>query len=224
MKLKKIASLALAGIMAVSMLAGCKDGGNGNSGSSSSENTGTATGYSAMLGEKAAETLSDNDLDEIFTFADDADDQKALEKIIFNDVSESLVTNLVPRVNVDVVSNYPAGVGIVNGDFQAEVGTRNWGISLMQTGTDSQNTQTYATVWVANGTVSMDTVMSEVFEDMKTSFENAKKDGTTANAIDVNYTYDVSVSVVNKAATSSTQFNGSLNFIGVVVTRTAEVA
>ena len=30
MKLKKIASLALAGIMAVSMLAGCKDGGNGN--------------------------------------------------------------------------------------------------------------------------------------------------------------------------------------------------
>ena len=28
MKLKKIASLALAGIMAVSMLAGCKDGGN----------------------------------------------------------------------------------------------------------------------------------------------------------------------------------------------------
>ena len=32
MKLKKIASLALAGIMAVSMLAGCKDGGNGNNG------------------------------------------------------------------------------------------------------------------------------------------------------------------------------------------------
>ena len=31
MKLKKIASLALAGIMAVSMLAGCKDGGNSNS-------------------------------------------------------------------------------------------------------------------------------------------------------------------------------------------------
>ena len=41
MKLKKIASLALAGIMAVSMLAGCKDGGNSNSGSSSSEPTTT---------------------------------------------------------------------------------------------------------------------------------------------------------------------------------------
>ena len=49
MKLKKIASLALAGIMAVSMLAGCKDGGNGNSGSSSSENTNTSTGLSAEV-------------------------------------------------------------------------------------------------------------------------------------------------------------------------------
>ena len=48
MKLKKIASLALAGIMAVSMLAGCKDGGNGNSGSSSSEQT-TATGIVATV-------------------------------------------------------------------------------------------------------------------------------------------------------------------------------
>ena len=35
MKLKKIASLALAGIMAVSMLAGCKDGGKKNGSSSS---------------------------------------------------------------------------------------------------------------------------------------------------------------------------------------------
>ena len=66
MKLKKIASLALAGIMAVSMLAGCKDGGNSNSGSSS-ENTNTTSGYSAMLGQKAAETLSKKDLDEVFS-------------------------------------------------------------------------------------------------------------------------------------------------------------
>ena len=48
MKLKKIASLALAGIMAVSMLAGCKDGGNSNSGSSSSEPT-APTGYTATI-------------------------------------------------------------------------------------------------------------------------------------------------------------------------------
>ena len=48
MKLKKIASLALAGIMAVSMLAGCKDGGNSNSGSSS-ENTNTASNFTEAV-------------------------------------------------------------------------------------------------------------------------------------------------------------------------------
>ena len=48
MKLKKIASLALAGIMAVSMLAGCKDGGNSNSGSSSTPTT-PASGYAATI-------------------------------------------------------------------------------------------------------------------------------------------------------------------------------
>ena len=221
MKLKKIASLALAGIMAVSMLTACGEGGNGSS-SSSSENTTPATGYSAMLGQKAAETLSDNDLDEIFTFADDADDQKALEKIVFNNVAETNVTNLVPQVSVSIVSTY-AGIADVQSDFQDEVGTLGWGTSLMVNGIDSQNTQTYANVWVANGTISMDTVMAEVFEDMKASFENAKEDGTD-DTVDVNYSYDVSVSVANKAATSNTQFNGSLNFIGVVVTRTTEVA
>ena len=50
MKLKKIASLALAGIMAVSMLTACGEGtGNGNSGSSSSGNTNTSTGISAEV-------------------------------------------------------------------------------------------------------------------------------------------------------------------------------
>ena len=74
MKLKKIASLALAGIMAVSMLAGCKDGGNSNSGSSS-ENTNAASGYSAMLGEAVSDTVKDMDY---VTFSDNDKDKTAL--------------------------------------------------------------------------------------------------------------------------------------------------
>ena len=58
MKLKKIASLALAGIMAVSMLAGCKDGGNGNSGSSSSAPTAPA-GYTATVYAELSKTTKD---------------------------------------------------------------------------------------------------------------------------------------------------------------------
>ena len=48
MKLKKIASLMLAGVMAVSMLAGCSNGSSNNGGASSSEPT-TTTGYSSTL-------------------------------------------------------------------------------------------------------------------------------------------------------------------------------
>ena len=75
MKLKKIASLALAGIMAVSMLAGCKDGGNSNSGSSSG-NTNTTSSYTdTVLAEtrdttKVILSTSSNDkLDRAIAFA-----------------------------------------------------------------------------------------------------------------------------------------------------------
>ena len=76
MKLKKIASLALAGIMAVSMLAGCKDGGNGNNGSSSSENTNTTSNVTESVLAKSSKAVNnvltvnaDDTLDEAVTFA-----------------------------------------------------------------------------------------------------------------------------------------------------------
>ena len=50
MKLKKIASLALAGIMAVSMLTACGEGGNGNNGGENPPaNQGTSAGLSAEI-------------------------------------------------------------------------------------------------------------------------------------------------------------------------------
>ena len=94
MKLKKIASLALAGIMAVSMLAGCKDGGNGNSGSSSSGTTVTAAPIvSAMnneLSEKQKEQLS---------FASNAKlaaaVAKGAEKVTYEDIQKAGVPTIV---------------------------------------------------------------------------------------------------------------------------------
>ena len=94
MKLKKIASLALAGIMAVSMLAGCKDGGNGNSGSSSSGTTVTAAPIvSAMnneLSEKQKEQLS---------FASNAKlaaaVAKGAEKVTYEDIQKADVPTIV---------------------------------------------------------------------------------------------------------------------------------
>ena len=78
MKLKKIASLALAGIMAVSMLAGCKDGGNGNSGSSS-ENTNTSGNFTSTVLGKSSELARD-----MLTVSDDTNIDKAVAYIANN--------------------------------------------------------------------------------------------------------------------------------------------
>ena len=72
--------------MAVSMLAGCKDGGNSNSGSSS-ENTNTATGYSAML----AEELKDTAAKKYVTFADSNSDKTALEDLLGNFTNSDII-------------------------------------------------------------------------------------------------------------------------------------
>ena len=72
MKLKKIAALALAGVMAVSMLAGCGTDKKPGTGEGEGEGTVTTTGYSAELGK-----IMDLDLDYV-SFADNASDEAAL--------------------------------------------------------------------------------------------------------------------------------------------------
>ena len=223
MKLKKIASLALAGIMAVSMLAGCKDGGNSNSGSSS-ENTDTASGYSAMLGEKAADALYKAERDKIFTFADNNDDQNALADVVLS-VSDSTMEGWVKNNSLAVTNNDD-----IQDDFkdkakltrQIDLTAASYDKNGFFSG-DSANKVKIGQVWVANGTYSMDKVLDEIFETYEDTFCKTRKESTTG-ATKYNYNYTVSVSVVNKPITSNTQINGSVNFVAVTITRTSTVA
>ena len=220
MKLKKIASLMLAGIMAVSMLAGCKSGTpNPNPGEGEGEGN-TASGYSAMLGEKAADDLYKSDRDKIFTFADNADDQKALEYVVSHNVNQDNIKNVITLDFVTKRGN--SFVDTLRTAFlkKAEIG---YGIDGLNNDNDSMNTTRFAEVYVANGSVDMDTVMGEVYKDLKDFFTSAKKSEATNN-VDVDYSYAVSVSVKNVPMTAYTEMNGSANFIAVTVTRTAEVA
>ena len=75
MKLKKIASLMLAGIMAVSMLAGCKSGStnNGNAGSSSSQPTTTGVVAAVESGIKSWNSDLEIDVKSSGTFNDAID-------------------------------------------------------------------------------------------------------------------------------------------------------
>ena len=223
MKLKKIASLMLAGVMAVSMLAGC----NGKTetkpeGEGEGEGT-TASGYSAMLGEKAADDLYKEDRDKIFTFADNADDQKILEKVVLRDVTDASVATIAQLYYVTNRQSDTGFTKLIDDDFREEKDTV-WGVVGGLTNVnDSQNTTYFTEVYVANGSVPMDAVMDEIYEHLKADFIGAKKTNSTGSTA-LNYEYAVSVSVVNVPVTANTLVNGSANFIAVTVTRTAEVA
>ena len=220
MKLKKIASLMLAGIMAVSMLAACgSKTPDPNPGEGEGEGN-TASGYSAMLGEKAADDLYKSDRDGIFTFADNADDQKALEYVVSHKIDQNNVKDIITGDYVNSRDN--AWVDSLWDAF-IEKTEITYGINNGLKGQHNVNSTRFAEFYVANGDVDMDTVLDEIYEDVKGDFTSAAKEGSP-NSVKVNYSYTVSVSVKNVPMTAYTQMNGSANFIAVTVTRTAEVA
>ena len=73
----------------------------------------------------------------------------------------------------------------------------------------------------------MDNVLDTIFDTYKNAIAGAKKTGT-ANVggvpVELNYDYDVAVSVVNVPLSNYTQINGSVNFIAVTFTRNADIA
>ena len=82
MKLKKIASLMLAGVMAASMLAGCNTASNGGNNGGEGEGEGTTTsGYSAVMAENVSDAVKviDN-----VTFQDHSADRAALDDALGN--------------------------------------------------------------------------------------------------------------------------------------------
>ena len=119
MKLKKIASLALAGVMAVSMLTACGDtasngGNNGGEGEGEGEGT-VVSGYSSVLGEalKDVDCIKDKDY---ITFQDSAADETALQ-------------TAVDAVEAEALEDYATtwGAKLIsgdNGDFKGDTSKR----------------------------------------------------------------------------------------------------
>ena len=87
---------------------------------------------------------------------------------------------------------------------------------------DEINTRKIGDVWVANGNISMDNVMSTIFEAYKEDFKDAADEGELLGEVDLSYAYNVAVSVVNVPLSAYKEYTGSVNFIAVTVTRTAD--
>ena len=229
MKLKKIAALALAGVMAVSMLAGCGTNKKPGTGEGEGNGTTTTTGYSAALKDAV-----DVDRD-IVTYADNKDDQAALQKMVDGLSTEGLDAVATTWVTPEDLS----GAAVWHADVEAALATLkddlNVSTSQMNKTKFDEGMMWFAdassneantvgvragVVYAVNGGVSTDAVLKAVANNIKATIKNlpdTSKGGTTS----WDYTYTVSASVVNRAQQAN--FTGTANsatFVLVTITRT----
>ena len=225
MKLKKIASLALAGIMAVSMLAGCGEG-ISNSGSSSSENTNTTSGYSAMLGEAVSDEVKNMDY---VTFKDNAEDAAALRKAL-NNVGEGSINTIASWGNLSSSDSWSnADCVTMRQVFAKELGLKDDDLEIndMAFGSSVDNNLNMnrglkeGVIFGIDGTVDLSEAMDQIANQLNPYFVDlAEDDNTNDDHVSFDYDYVISVSVVNKPVTTISWSSASTNFIAVTVTRT----
>ena len=197
MKLKKIASLALAGIMAVSMLAGCSNGNGGNDGE-------TVVVPSDMTGKVIA--ALDEDTTKNVTFQADASLQTVLEKVVKNKGTSVSAVTLAELQKVEP--------NLVGDDQLVAIGNKN----DKDTATAASKTDKYT--FVMNNGWTDGASEEYIAKEIASKIDNAvasgkigetKKSQTFTYADDdfhyeFNYTGDVAVAEVTDTVTGVTSY------------------
>ena len=227
MKLKKIAALALAGVMAVSMLAGCGTDKKPGTGEGEGEGTVTTTGYSASV-EKAMDL--DKDTYDYITFKDNADDQAALQKAV-NSLSAATLEDIAEYyLQVHEMSKINAADGKtmlkdLASDLKIYTG---WGLDMGSVGLDNlasnydanTNGVRGGVVFAVNGGVDSEYALEAVAAAVKDEIKGLVEDHTTASQVVCTYDYVVSVSAVTRTQQDNyTAANNATTFILVTTTR-----
>ncbi|OUQ37262.1 hypothetical protein [Faecalibacterium sp. An121] len=200
MKLKKIASLALAGIMAVSMLTACGEG-TSNSGSSSSENTNPATGVSATF----ASYLKNGDR---VTFADDSEYQGYLASAI--EKSSIKYDTLDDATKVEAIGNGNKPFDKLDEILEKSVIGYNTNKTIDQwtTGGVSETTDVvYINMWRAPGDMAQNVVLKQVAANIDNDLKDSKLvnvyTDTDKNVYEYDYTGSVSMQKVEDGSASA---------------------
>ena len=219
MKLKKVVSLALAGVLAVSMLAGCGT----DKKPATDEETTTASGYSAKVAE-----YIDSDLDYV-DFQDSATDATALQSMVDNYGDREIMDN---QFKTGWILDKSTGVADFTedaklGKFVDNSAAYFSGYFNTTVKTVSMNDTVKAgAVYAADGTIQLDKVLKTVAADLADKFDSEKSAVLVKQAQDTNknvvydYHYTVSVSVVNRDTTTSTMMSVPVTFVAVTITRT----
>ena len=215
MKLKKIAALALAGVMAVSMLAGCGTDKKPGTGEGEGDGTTTTTGYSAALKD---ELDLDAEKYDYITFADNAADEtalkEALEYLTAQDVQDfsKWTGSQVYDVKNPTWASYRLTALLTK-----SLNVYNDMKHLTISNTDAINSDGVkdAVLYACNGAVSDEALVKQIASDAQmkkiAAQEKSTPDGNTFKA---DFTYTVSVSVAHKVVGDN-----DASFVLVTLTR-----
>ena len=233
MKLKKIASLMLAGVMAVSMLAGCNTASNGGNNGGEGEGEGTTTsGYSAVMAENVSDAVKDMDY---VTFQDNSADRAALEDALGNLSSASnALGGILSRTPENLNENFDFGdLAVVRADFVDALGLADPDLNENDmsldwwTGSDLNMNRTIkeGALYVVDGTVDVNKAVKQIATKLSGLFAELDEQGVVGDDVDeesiiYDYDYTISVSVVNKTLAPFAGYSVSANFIAVTVNRT----
>ena len=222
MKLKKIASLMLAGVMAVSMLAGCQNT-NVKPEDPTDPDPTPATGYSVDLGSALADVLKENEIDTVVTFADSETDKAALEDALgylgrSQLFQTSTMFELYDLIDEDVVADFKDAAKL---DRDTLV---NGNDAIYDYKYNLNKTVKVGDIFAVDATVDMSKAINWIVAEYEDAFGDLEKSVTVQNSqnekLVYDYNYTVSVSVVNVPTPDITIYTGSTNFIAVTVTRT----
>ena len=230
MKLKKIASLMLAGVMAVSMLAGCQNT-NVDPEPTPNPDPTPVTGYSAKLQSELSAIAADH-----ITFSDDNDLNNALEYAVGNvgnnAITGGFLANMMKGVVEEVKHNDKTAFGLVRAglrdalDVKFDSNKDDKNIVLAMNPDGNKDWANYyknddvnnVILYVVDGGVDLNNAMDQIAGYIGNELEQLDDDYVAAgDNSDVNYNYTGSVATCTK--TYEAGHGMSVHFIAVELVR-----
>ena len=229
MKLKKIASLMLAGVMAVSMLTAC-NGSTTNDNTNGDDNTNTtpAATYSSTFGDALEGVAGVNGKIVMSDNADlTADLNKAIEKLSAATILR-YYTDLGNSNYDKTVNNFAGGAEFIDlreiaNDMGAKAVKIAFGDAEGMLGDFKSDKyyedKTVTMLFAVDSTVSASAAVAEVASDLQDEIAALKIENTDNKNNTLHFNYDGSVSVATKTLTEN--HGMGMHIIAVQITRTA---
>ena len=214
MKLKKIASLMLAGVMAVSMLAGCSTTGNSNSGDEGDTNTSPATSYASTLYSALSETAQKK-----ITFSADSELDADLVDAAGNMASGTIINiygGMAAVQDSNAIKVSPE-LDAMEADLEAQ-SVRNAFADINPTNPTDLD-ESVRMLFVVGSEANIAKAVEQVADMLDANIVNLHIENQSTTQNTLHYSYTGSVSVVTKTLTEN--HGAGMHFIAVQINRTA---